>query len=180
MFGFILCFILLFFGCVCLLMYRANKKKGKYEKSAHDDFTFGSAAVICFALSAFLFLGSILFTLIEYSRQINDFENLVMLDEKEIIYEDKSMDLISEFKFYLVDTYPEHEQGIFDKISPDSVRVYLAKYPEIRAIEGVKDLVERIDKLRSEVYAKRIEKAEIKKNIRYRQRDPWILNFIIP
>ena len=115
-----------------------------------------------------------------WSEQISDFENIKKFQKVEVIYRAKAEALTAEFAKHLADAYPNHEKGIYDKISPDKVNLYLAKYPELRASETLVALVGHINKLQSAVYDQQIQVEQALKNTRFRLRNPWYFGFMIP
>ena len=115
-----------------------------------------------------------------WSSQINDFEDIERYRNVEDIYQTKAEVLTTEFAKYLAENYPEHERDIYDKISPDKVNLYFAKYPELRASETLVILVDRINQLQTDVYDQQISVEQILKNTRFRLRNPWFFTFMIP
>ena len=115
-----------------------------------------------------------------WSEQISDFENIKKFQKVEVIYRAKAEALTAEFAKHLADAYPNHEKNIYDKISPDKVSLYLAKYPELRASETLVALVGHINKLQSAVYDQQIQVEQALKNTRFRLRNPWFFTFMIP
>jgi len=115
-----------------------------------------------------------------WSGQISDFENIKKFQKVEVIYKTKAEALTAEFAKHLADAYPKHEKDIFDKISPDKVSLYLAKYPELKASETLVALVGHINKLQSAVYDQQIKVEQALKDTRFRLRNPWYFGFMIP
>ena len=117
---------------------------------------------------------------IAWTDQISDFENVKKFQKIEAIYQKKANALTVEFAKHLAQTYPEHEKNIYEKISPDKVVMYFAKYPELRTSDTLVALVDHINKLQTDVYNQQIKTEEALKNTRYRLRNPWYLTFMIP
>ena len=117
---------------------------------------------------------------VAWSDQISDFENIKKFQKVEVIYRAKAEALTAEFAKHLADAYPNHEKNIYDKISPDKVSLYLAKYPELKASETLVALVGHINKLQSAVYDQQIKVEQALKDTRFRLRNPWFFRFMIP
>ncbi len=161
------------FSFMCFSRYKTLKKRGKvtnYEEGAGVLVVIGIISV----LIAFISTG------IVYYDQLSDIEDVKKFQEVESIYKKKADALSAEFAGYLAQKYPEHEKEIFNKIGPEKVQFYLVKYPEIRASETITKLVGHINKLQSDVYNQQVKRAEAKKNIRLRSRNPWIFGFALP
>ena len=104
------------------------------EKQEWRDNTFRFWSIALLVVAFILPCGGVVGTLVSYSDQISDTEDITKFENIEGVYEDRADTLTAQFETYLRDVYPEHERGIFDQISPDSIDIYLAKYPEIRWI----------------------------------------------
>jgi len=115
-----------------------------------------------------------------WAAQIDDFENIKKYKRVEAIYQAKAGALTAEFTGHLAKTYPEHEKEIYDKISPDRVSMYFAKYPELRTSETLVALVEHINKLQADVYDQQINVEQALQRTRFRLRNPWFFTFMIP
>src|SRR3989339_724582 len=106
-------------------------------------------------------------------EQVQDFEQIKEAKGVEDILKEKAEVLTAEFVKHLAQAYPEHEKGIFEKIGPEKVAVYFAKYPELKASEVLLNLVDRINGLQSSVYNQRITVENLLAKTRTRLRDPW-------
>lgn len=131
-------------------------------------------------ISVSAFFASFFVSALAWSEQISDEENVIKYRQIEQIYQSKAEALTAEFAQYLASEYPEYEKNIFDKISPGTVGMYFVKYPELRSSETIVVLVEHINELQSDVYAQQVSVAKVEKDIRYRQRNPWLLQSMIP
>lgn len=134
------------------------------------------ASIIAIVMSAVLFGANVS----AYYNQIDALETIREYEDKQEILTEKSEALIQEFEVYLTEQYPDHEKEIFDKISPDEVLLYFAKYPELRASETISKHVDEVKALRSAVYDQRENIAHAEKEIRVRKRNPWILTWLLP
>lgn len=88
--------------------------------------------------------------------------------------------LTTQFARYLYEVYPKHEQDIYNKIAPENVDIYFVKYPELKASETITELVNQISILQTAYYNQKIERAELRKRMRFREVSPWLIKFIIP
>lgn len=166
--GFVLCF-----AALCFIRYGILKARDK-----ETDYDAGGLIFIFIAM--LIILVAFIVSGVEWMNQVSDFENIKKFRQIEAIYQAKAEMLTTEFVKHLAEIYPEHEKDIYDKISPDKVDLYFAKYPELRASETLVALVDRINNLQSDVYDQQINVAESFKNIRFRPRNPWIFSFMIP
>jgi len=142
-----------------------------------DDFTGGWIGL--FVVS--LIFGAVFF-LVQFttdSSQVSDIEELAATQERIEVYEGKTNALTKAFEDLLSEKYPNHEAGIFDKISPDNIEIYLAKFPEIRSGETFINLTDKVLLLNEQLYAEKIELTDLKQDIRYRLRNPWIFQSFI-
>ncbi|MDP3726121.1 MAG: hypothetical protein Q8R36_02900 [bacterium] len=157
----------------CFARYHAIKvKKPNNDWDGGGVFFSFVAAVI--VLVGFIVSGA------GWSFQVNDFEDVKKFKKVEAIYRVKAEALTTEFARHLATAYPEHEKDIYNKISPDKVGWYFAKYPELRASETLVTLVGHINKLQSDVYNQQIAVEEALKETRFRLRNPWLFTFMIP
>jgi len=158
---------------LCFVRYNVLYARG--EKSGYDA---GGSVLIAIAILVsmigFLVSGA------GWAKQISDFEDIKKYKNIEVIYKNKAEALTAEFAKHLAESYPEHEKNIYEKISPDKVYLYFAKYPELKASETLVALVERINKLQTDVYDQQINVEFMLKNTRYRLRNPWLFTFMIP
>ena len=113
------------------------------------------------------------------SAQISDIEELRASQERIEIYQNKTTELTNAFEALLSEKYPEHETGIFDKISPDNIEIYLAKYPEIRSGETFINLTDKVLSLNDQLYEEKIYLSGLKQDIRYRLNNPWVFQSFI-
>lgn len=169
---FIAGFIFLF-AIICFARYYVLKIRGK--KTDYD----AGGIVISVVSLIVIFIGLIV-SGAHWVDQISDLEDVRKFRNVEAIYQTKAEVLTVEFAKYLADTYPKHEKDIYDKISPDKVGMYFAKYPELRASETLVALVNRINELQSDVYDQEINVEQALKDIRSRSRNPWFFQFMIP
>ena len=115
-----------------------------------------------------------------YSSHLKQYETLEQLRNQEKIYENRANILVSEFSNYLAVVYPNHEKEIFEKISPNTIDIYLVKYPELRSSDTIVELVKQIRSLSDDIYRQQLRREEILRDMRYRQINPWILHGFIP
>lgn len=114
------------------------------------------------------------------SEQLSDFEDLKKFDQLEVVYKEKAENLTAEFAKYLADMYPNHEKDIYNKIKPEKVDIYFAKYPELQSSRTLVALVGQIRELQNDRYQQAINRTKTLKEIRYRQINPWIFNSWVP
>lgn len=126
----------------------------------------------------------ILVTGIEYYAQIKAPFEFDQLNEQEQIYQNKADTVLEELKSYLASAYPEHEREVFENLSRNNanevIDVYFVKYPELKANETFMSLARSTQEMRSKIYEVQLQKAELKKSVRFRPHNPWIFNWFIP
>lgn len=120
-----------------------------------------------------------------YNNQVYDIEGITESVNKREIFKRQKVELITEAKFYLGENFMKHEKELFKLISEsgkDSKAVvnFLSKFPEIRSVETLKQLVTNIQGLHRNVYNKELEIEELKKQIRVRSRNPYMIRCILP
>jgi hypothetical protein len=159
----------------CLAMVGVYVLANFYGSHKHTD------GIWTFSVFTALFLiGAIISTMVGYAHQISDFEELSRYKKIEVIYQDKCENLTNQFSALLAELYPSHERSVFENISPDGVDIYLVKYPELRASKTVLELVAQIRSLQDDVYQVRLAEATVSKRMRFRARNPWLVNCFIP
>lgn len=169
MFFVILFLVFLFLGIIGTILY--------YKDTEELGVIF---MAIGYTVGVILFLICLCLNLSAYYDQIDNIESLQQIDQEIVILEKRSETLLPEFRRYLVELYPEYEKNVYDKISPENISIYLVKYPELKTIEGVKLLVEKINQIKDSIYQKEIEKTKVEKDIRVRGRNKLILTGILP
>jgi uncharacterized protein YsxB (DUF464 family) len=172
MFWFFLILIPVLIGCIPAYKVYFGKAQSL------SDAQFGM--MVCVVISILLFVITTIFQLVEYSCQISDGEELVKIGNFEEIYTNKSDVLTQQFAGYLADIYPEYEKNIFESISPDGIDLYLVKYPEIKASETIMLLVSEIRMLQGDIYDQQLERAQVVRNMSYREKSPWIVQWFMP
>lgn len=174
-------FLLVLAALVCFLGWCFRK----YEKMvdcvrARDDIKWDEVGSVCYILAVMLVIVMCAVSMASYTGQILDFEEITRLRSVEEIYHKKADALTKEFASYLAEAYPQHEKDVFASMSPDSVGLYMVKYPDLKASDTILALVQQIESLRSDQYDQEIEEQAVLKRIRYRPRNPWIINWFIP
>ena len=155
----------------------------KYCKKHVDDYEGEGCpvvAIICGFISVVCVFALFISTIVAYSDQVNDFHDLKKIDKLEVLYQEKAQTLTTQFASYLAEAYPDHEKAIFDKISPEKIDLYLVKYPDLRSSETITALVGQISKLQAEYYQQKVDRINMLRDVNYRPKSPWIMNFFIP
>jgi len=136
----------------------------------------GIFGFILIGIGSFIMIVGILVSLVATSNQIRDIEELRRLDAVEKIYEQKATDLTKEFASYLARQYPDLEKEIITNMTRVDILVYMVKYPELQSQKSIADLVDKINKMKSDIYDQRIAKEKVLKDLRYRLVGPWYFN----
>lgn len=169
-------FIGLTFGLVSLfflILYRYSDP----DLRSVDSLVASKVFLIFFLIG---FLASIFATAGYYVSQRNDFEELKKVENVEVIYKKKAIILTESFTAHLSGAYPDFEKGIFEKIKPNNVSVYLVRYPELKSSQTIMLLVEKINKLQDDIYDQQINKEKILKMLRFRTKNIWFWTYFIP
>jgi hypothetical protein len=123
-----------------------------------------------YILGGLLFIVTLVIQLTSYYLQADAYEEIEQCKEDKKSYEEESTHLVQEFKLYLADKYPQHEKEIFDKLKPENVSTYLARYPEIKANETMVKLCNLINQKVSKIYDKDRRINFLERSIRTRKR----------
>jgi hypothetical protein len=118
--------------------------------------------------------------LLAHSLQVYAGEEVAKIEQFENIYKNRAENLTKQFAHYLAELYPEQEKNIFEKISPKDLDVYLVKYPNLRSSETIVALVKQIRSLEDDYYGQKILKAERLKEMRFRTKNPWVMQWMMP
>lgn len=166
------------------IWYLAHLNAQKYDRPSMDCARYeGGLLAFCYVLLFVSFVPatlSVVATMGSYGSQVYDSEKIIQLRGTETVYEKRALELTKQFQTYLADAYPSHEREIFERISPENIDVYLAKFPEIRASETIIELVKQVRSMKDDMYAQQIEREKVLKEMRFRTRNPWIFYSFIP
>lgn len=116
-------------------------------------------------------------------KQINDIEEIGEKKGTKLIYEKQRDELISQATLYLGEKYPEHEKELFKLIAEknsEAVVNLLGAFPEIKTADMLKTLVGKIEKLHGNVYYQDTEIEKLKRKIRVRKRNPYMIKYLLP
>ena len=104
---------------------------------------------------------------------INIREDIVALQEKVVLYEERAESLEGMFRVELL-KYPEIERGIFDKISPKTLALYAVQYPQLQSATALLNLATKVAEVRDKVYETQAERIEKRARLRVlRQWSYW-------
>lgn len=115
--------------------------------------------------------------------QISNIEKIEEHVGRRIIFAEQRDELITQAVLYLGQTYPEHEKELFKMISEknsEAVVNILTALPEIKSADTLKELVNTLRSLHGNVYSEDLKIEGLKRRIRIRSRNPWLLQCIIP
>ena len=115
--------------------------------------------------------------------QIADIEKIEENTGKKAIYVQQRDGLVAQATLYLGEKFPEHEKEIFRLIAEkngEAMVNVLAAMPEIKSAGALKDLVNTIKTLHENVYEQDLRIEKLKRQIRVRSRNPWLLQRVIP
>ncbi len=138
------------------------------------------AAFWMFVISGVGAIGLVISNGVGYTNQISDQARISQYKENAVIYRTKAERLTEQFKGYLAVQYPKYEKSIFKLIKPNTVGVYVVKYPELHASETIMALVSKIQYLQNSVYDQQLNITQAQKDMRVRRSNPWFLGFLFP
>ncbi len=115
-----------------------------------------------------------------YLGQVENIEKIPEAEARQAIFVEKANALTGEFKMWLGKEYPDVEKEIFKSLTPATISIFAAKFPEIKSSETIMNLVSRISDLQSSIYREKLDIEGSKRRIRITKRNPFILNRIIP
>lgn len=160
-------------GILCLILEKRAETFGDEKEVREVRITMFCLALvlvfICFGWSFF-----------SHSSQISDNEKLIRIDQVQNVYQKRADNLTTQLAILLVEKYPKQERDIFDKIKPENVSIYLAKYPEIQSAQTIMEAAKQTKILQDDIYKQQIERAEILNDMRYRAKSPWVLQWTMP
>lgn len=170
LFYFIIAVIFALIGAVGFIYYRVQG-----HDNNEDDIRGNGVGYSMILLIVLLTIGFIIASLVSSATNTYNLEDLQKVKKYEQILTEKADVLTIQFTNYLAEIYPNLEKGIFDKISPQNISIYLVKYPELKSSETIRKLVDEISKLQDAVYEQKLKEAEIQRDINYYHKNPWIL-----
>ncbi|PIR93608.1 hypothetical protein COT97_05735 [Candidatus Falkowbacteria bacterium CG10_big_fil_rev_8_21_14_0_10_39_11] len=133
-----------------------------------------------FALALLVLTVSLLVSGFGRLSQIEDQENLKFAVQAERIYTEQANEILTQAKSALVDRYPQYEKDLMTGQKPANFLQQLMSYPEFRASETISMYVDMYSNLWANVYSTREVAAELRRNIRYRSRNPFYMGFLMP
>jgi hypothetical protein len=141
--------------------------------------TLSIIGIVLLSGSGLWFLASVINTFATYSCQLERFEKLQCSLNNLSKYKLHQANLLTEFKLYLGEKYPELEKELFKNISDNSSEVNIVlKYPEIQSSKTLLKLTEDINVLVQKVYSLETEIEEQCARIRYYKNGKW--EYIVP
>jgi hypothetical protein len=130
-------------------------------------------AVILGIISIIFIMVAIIATLSEISYQIISFQLIRESLRNEQIKRNKRKKLLEIFKENITH-YIDIEKSIFNAMKPDTVDVFLTKYPELKSSDVIIKLVGNT------VYNEIISRNKEIRKVWIREEDPWIFKRFIP
>lgn len=144
------------------------------------DFPAQDLKVVLYVLSGVAVVIEVIANGVCYYGQIEDIEKIIECEERKVIKKNKATILTAEFIKYLSGKYLDHEKEVFKGLTPDKVSIFAAGYPEVKASDTLLALVKKINELQTSIYDEDLNVANMKKNMRVRSRNLWILPFLMP
>lgn len=109
-----------------------------------------------------------------YTDQLNRFEEIRRELKRVDLSVEKQGNLITEFKLYLADKYPELEREIFKLITESKSDVHvILNYPELKSSETLLALVKQINSLAEEVYKGKSDLEYYYGKVRFYNENLW-------
>lgn len=137
------------FNLICVLIVACLGSLGLLIPVYEVNITGG----IILGISGVWLLASFINNLFCYNNMFENFEGIRASLKNLEIYKEKQATLISEFRVYLADKYPDLEKEIFKMIieSKNDINVIL-NYPEIKSSKTLIELVKQINSQADKVY----------------------------
>jgi hypothetical protein len=140
-------------------------------------FPFFEAHVVGYILCGMSFLwffASFVNNLSCYNDQIEKFEDIRKGLKRVALSIEKQGNLISEFKLYLADKYPELEKEIYRLITESKSDVHIIlNYPELKSSETLLMLTKQINDLAEEVYKGKSDLEYEYAKVRFFNKNMW-------
>lgn len=141
--------------------------------------TLSIIGIVLLSISGAWFIGSVIGTFASYSEQLRRFEDLHCSINNLSKYKLHQTNLLSEFKLYLGEKFPDLEKELFNNISDNSSDIQIVlKYPEIQSSKTLLKLTEDINVLVQKVYSLESGIETQCARIRYHKNGKW--EYIVP
>ena len=135
-----------------------------------------------------LLIVGLLITGIFYVRQLDQEASVTQYQSNGAIYVQKAQTLTKTFTTILAVQYPKYEKSIFAKLGPGAekqistsqVNAYMVAYPQLHTSDDLVKLVDKINSLQNNIYAQQLAVVAAHKTIRVRQRNPWLITWLLP
>jgi len=159
------------FNLICVLVIALLGCVGFFINIPEAPHVFG---YVFFVVSGVWMIASFFNNLSKYNVMLEKFEDVrASLKNLDITIEKRNV-LLSEFKLYLADKYPEHEKEIFKLITETNTDVHvILKYPEIKSSETIMELVQLIEQSNREVYDYKYSLERDYAKIRFYKNNLW-------
>ena len=130
--------------------------------------------IVFLCISGVWLFASFINNLEKHTDMTKKFEEIIAKFKKLEIYKEKQSVLISEFRIYLADKYPDFEKEIFKLItdSKNDINVVLS-YPELKSSETIMELVNQINIQSTAVYRYKVELENDYAEIRFYNMNKW-------
>lgn len=172
---------LLLVGLPLWIFGKSTPKTGYYGKETTEwSVTKQVGAALAGVAAVFLLFGALIPTGVAYYNQINDKATIQQYQSNKTVYQKRATYLTGQFQTYLATDYPDIEKQIFGDISPKNVAIYLAQYPQLQSIKALTKLTDEVGQLNDKVYQQQLNINQVQRKITVRQRNPWLLTFLIP
>lgn len=102
-------------------------------------------------LGSILFIGTLVAQITLYSNLVSIENSYRVIDTKVSIARERAQSIVDKLKEEAAG-YLHHEQNIFGNLTPENCKLLLVQYPQLRASEPVKALMDEISKLNDTIY----------------------------
>lgn len=130
-----------------------------YEKYRGDSEFIATTLEVLMIVSGLSSVILTIWSIAEYSNNLNIRTQLETFEQKEKILTEKSNSTLELLKIE-VERYYKYELEIFRDIKPENVDVLLVKYPELKTSALVMGYMEQIIKLNNDIYDLRFRKTD--------------------
>jgi predicted PurR-regulated permease PerM len=172
---------------ICLLACGASLLLNKFSKSDNYENAICSWAVVAIIMAFIMFIVAGISSTIIYSSK----QDIKVIDKKVEIYVEQRNALISQYRTILDTTYEKYEMNIFDKVtnsvsnsnSKNASNINISippQWPDTKYLSSLKELVNKIESLNSNIYALQINRQDLLSEARSYRSGIWVPAFIQP
>jgi len=170
----ILVFTIVFVMCFLFCWYMYKKK---HLTNPYNDWV--CASVICAVLSIVCGVLGFAFNTGRIIGDLDDTEGLVASHEIQDVAEERKEHELKELSEYLIEFYPTYEKEVLETINRGDLQILL-RFPDLKTNQTVLEYTNRIKELNTDIYTQLNARIAMRKRMRIRRRNPFVLHFLLP